>query len=61
MMSTPYQFTDQQRFEELALAGQQFLRDDDIDKLREVVAHLYSIHVGGTQDVMTDVANILRG
>jgi molecular chaperone DnaK len=61
MASTPYQFTDQQRFEELILAGQQFLRDDDIDKLREVVAHLYTIHIGGTQDVMTDAANILRG
>jgi molecular chaperone DnaK len=61
MASSPYQFTDKQRFEELVLAGQQFLRDDDIDKLREVVAHLYTIHIGGAQEAMTDVANILRG
>jgi molecular chaperone DnaK len=61
MASSPYQFTDRQKFEELIFAGQQFLRDDDIDKLREVVAHLYTIHIGGAQDAMTEVANILRG
>jgi len=62
MVSSPHQFADKHRFEELAQIGTQLMRSDDIDKLRTVVGELYSIQVGGGSDnEMFDVANIIRG
>lgn len=62
MASSPHLFADKQRFQELAQLGAQFLRTDDIEKLRAVVGELYSIKIGGGSEVdLMDVANIIRG
>jgi molecular chaperone DnaK len=62
MVNSPHQFTDKHRFEELAKIGSQLMRDDDIEKLRAVVAQLSMIQIGGSADnEMFDVANIIRG
>lgn len=62
MVNSPHMFADKRRFEELAQAGAQFIRSDDIDKLRTVVAQLSMIQIGGSPDSeMFDAANIIRG
>jgi molecular chaperone DnaK len=62
MIDSPHLFTDKHRFEELSKIGLQFLRSDDIDKLRQVVAELYQIMIRrGTEDEMLGVTNIIRG
>ena len=62
MVSSPHLFVDKHRFQELAQLGAQFLRTDDIEKLRAVVGELYSIKIGGGSEVdLMDVANIIRG
>lgn len=62
MVSSPHLFADKHRFEELAKIGTQFMRSDDIDKLRTVVAQFSMIQIGGSPDnEMFDVANIIRG
>lgn len=62
MVSSPHQFADKHRFEELSQLGMQLMRSDDIEKLRAVVAQLSIIQIGGGPDnEMLDVANIIRG
>ena len=62
MASRPYNFSDQQRFEELVAQGAQLLREDDIDRLRQVVGNLYQIRINaGSDSQMFDEANIIRG
>lgn len=62
MVSSPHQFADKHRFEELAQIGTQLMRSDDIEKLRAVVAQLSMIQIGGGPDnEMFDVANIIGG
>ena len=62
MVSSPHLFADKHRFAELAKIGAQFMRSDDIDKLRSVVGELYSIKVvSGSENELMDVANIIRG
>ncbi|WP_319467014.1 Hsp70 family protein [uncultured Pseudodesulfovibrio sp.] len=62
MAESPHQFADKARFEGLVAAGTQFMRGDDIEKLRDVVAQLSSIQIGsGPDNEMLDVVNILRG
>lgn len=62
MISSPHMFADKHRFEELAQAGTQFMRSDDIEKLRAIVAQLSMIQVGGGSDSdMLDATNIIRG
>ncbi|MCF7990943.1 MAG: Hsp70 family protein [Thiohalocapsa sp.] len=62
MVSSPHQFVDKYRFEELAQMGTQLMRSDEIGKLRAVVAQLTMIQIGGGPDnEMFDVANIIRG
>ncbi len=62
MVSSPHLFTDKHRFEELTKIGTQLMRSDDIEKLRAVVAELYSVQIGGSpEDEMFDVVNIIRG
>ena len=62
MVKAPYQFSDKQRFAELAEAGLGHMHSDDIDKLREVVSALAMIRLdfGGELD-MTSIVNILQG
>lgn len=62
MANLPHQFADKHRFEELVQIGTQFMRSDEIEKLRSVVAQLSEIKIGGAPDnEMFDVANIIRG
>ncbi len=62
MASTPYNFSDPQKFEELVALGAQLLEADDIDRLRQVVGQLWQIQIGtGSDTEMLDVANIIRG
>lgn len=57
-----YMYTDKARFQELVKIGQQALKTDNIDQLRQIVATLATIRVssGGSDDTM-DIVNILRG
>ena len=62
MVAAPHRFVDIHRFEELAELGKQVLRSDEIDKLRDVVAAMSMIRVGGGPDNETlGSANILMG
>jgi molecular chaperone DnaK len=62
MANSPHLFADKHRFQEFTQLGAQFLRADDIEKLRIVVGELYSIKIGsGPGDDLMDVANIIRG
>jgi molecular chaperone DnaK len=62
MIASPHMFADKHRFEELAKIGTQFMRSDDIEKLRAVVAQLSMIQIGsGPDNEMFDIANIIRG
>ncbi len=62
MASSPHQFTDRQKYEELVQSGSRLVRSGDIEKLRSVVAQLARIQVsGGDVESMFDVANIIRG
>jgi len=62
MVNSPHQFVDKHRFEELAEIGAQFIRSDDIEKLRAVVAQLSMIRCGGAPDSeMLYAVNIIRG
>ncbi len=61
LVNSPHLFADKPRFEQLAQAGKQFMRSDDIEKLRSVAAELSTIRIGGSTDSeMLDVANIIR-
>jgi len=62
MAGLPHLFADKARFEELVQMGRQYMRSDDIDRLRVVVGELYSIKIGsGPENDLMDVANIIRG
>jgi molecular chaperone DnaK len=62
MASAPYKFSDRQRFEELVAMGEQLLKADDIDRLRQVIGQLWQIQIDtGSDTEMLDVANIIRG
>jgi molecular chaperone DnaK len=57
-----YLFPDAREHAQLANAGVQALKANDIDKLRDVVIHLDSIRIGsGSSDEMVAGANIVRG
>jgi molecular chaperone DnaK len=57
-----YMFVDKRRHTELVAVGTEAIRADDINKLRHVVAELYSLRIGtGSDDDMLVSANILRG
>lgn len=62
MISSPHLFADKVRFEELSDLGAQYLRSDDIDNLRKVIAQLSMIQIRGTSESdVFDLANIIRG
>ncbi len=56
-----YAFNDKNQYHALIARGNECMRDDDINALRNVVFGLYGIRVDGVGDNMTDVINILRG
>ena len=62
MVQSPYNFSDQNRFNELATTGLELLQADEIDKLRQVVAQLGMIQIGfASETQMLDVVNIVKG
>ena len=62
MISSSHLFTDKKRFEELANIGKQLVRNDDIEKLRNVISQLYSIKIESESDSdIMEIANIIRG
>lgn len=62
MAEAPRDFTDQQKFTQLVQVGVEAMKNDDIERLRGVIAELTQIQVGiGTGDELFDVANIIKG
>ena len=62
LVSEPYLFTDKRRYGELVNLGNQYVRNGDIDNLRQVVFHLHDIQIHVGSDVNhADVVNIIRG
>lgn len=62
MVDSPHLFADKTRFEELTKMGGEFMRSDEIEKLRSVVAQLHMIKIGlSSENEMYDVANIVKG
>ncbi len=62
MAQSPYNFSDQNRFQELVAAGLELLQSDDIDKLRGIVGQLGMMQIGSVSETqMLDMANIVRG
>ena len=62
MAAHPHQFADKRRFEELIQMGTQFMRSDDMEKLRAVIAQLWRIQINsGPDNESFDIANIIRG
>ena len=63
MIENPYQFSDKGQFDRLGEEGLHAMQNDDIDRLRGVVAQLAQIQIGGgsLQDDMLTSANIIRG
>lgn len=59
---SPYMFADKRQHAELVSIGAEAIQADDIDKLRQVVAQLYSLKIGTDLDDDTlATVNILRG
>lgn len=62
LVSSPHQFIDKRLFEELSKAGLEYIRTDNIDKLKEIVYQLYQIQLdSGSVDNLLDPTNIFRG
>lgn len=63
MIENPYQFSDQTLFARLSEQGMQAMQNDDINQLRQIVAQLAQIQIGGVsmQDDIFSSANIIRG
>ena len=62
MASSPHQFSDPVRFEELVAMGIISIQNDEIDGLRQIVGQLWQIQiVTGSDTDMLDIANIIRG
>ena len=63
MIENPYQFSDQAEFSRLSELGLQAMQNDDINQLRQIVAQLAQIQIGGVsmQDDIFSAANIIRG
>ena len=61
MVGSPHLYSDRQRYEELAAIGAQLLKENQIDQLRQLVGQLYSIMVGGADEIdMSGLTNILK-
>jgi molecular chaperone DnaK len=57
---SPHLFPDQAQFRQLVAIGQKAAEDDDMQKLREVVAVMGSVRINlGGDDGMSDAANII--
>ena len=62
LINSPCQFIDKRLFAELSQAGLEYMRTDNIDKLREIVYRLSQIRLNsGSEDSLLDPTNIIRG
>lgn len=62
MINSPHRFIDKRQFAELSQAGLEYIKNDNIDKLRDVVGRLADIQLNsGSEDNLFDPTNILRG
>lgn len=62
LTSNPYKFDDRQTYGKLKDKGLQYVKSDEMDKLREVVIELYQIQTyNGTDDEFGGNINIVRG
>ena len=60
--SSPRLYADKQRSAELIRRGKQYLKDNDIEKLRSIIMELSTIRIGSADGLdMTQAVNILRG
>jgi molecular chaperone DnaK len=61
-VENPYLFANQSEFEQLAQMGEAALRNDDIPKLKQIIAHMYQIKIGSSaNDDMLVSSNIVKG
>ncbi|NLV45896.1 MAG: Hsp70 family protein [Candidatus Hydrogenedentes bacterium] len=58
---SPHLFMDKQHFAELIETGTEYLRADNMEKLRPIVAELFMIKIEGGDNDMFDAANIIMG
>jgi len=59
---SPYLFSDKNEFQQLINTGVVAMKSDDINKLRQVLASMYSIKIGSSaQDDIFVSSNIIRG
>lgn len=62
LIRNSHNYDDKTRFDELKNIGNQYLQNDQIDMLREVVGELYRRQIiNNTDEDMMDMANIIRG
>lgn len=62
MVQNPYNFTDRSRFEDLKRAGLAYVKNDQIDELRAIVAELSRIEVTDSiGENIFDKVNVIRG
>jgi len=62
LAESPHRFADQGSFAELVTAGNQYMREDDIERLRPIVAQLSMLQIGGgSESDLMQAVNILRG
>jgi molecular chaperone DnaK len=59
---SPYLFSDKNEFQQLVNAGMIAMKSDDINKLRQIIALMYTIKIGSSsQDDIFASSNIIRG
>jgi molecular chaperone DnaK len=62
MVQHPFNYTDRSIFEDQIRAGKMYVKNDQIDELRDVLIKLSSIEItDSTGENMFDVVNIIRG
>ena len=61
LQSNPHLFVDKVMYRKLVTEGSLFVQSGDINSLRGIVAALYQIKLGGSEDAIFDKANIIRG
>ncbi len=62
LASSPYEYIDKARFQELVQRGLRHLQADEMDRLRSVIIELYRIRIhSSSENSLQDIANIIRG
>ena len=61
LQSNPHLFVDKVMYRKLVTEGSLSAQSGDINSLRGIVASLYQIKLGGSEDAIFDKANIIRG